>query len=87
MRIIAKRTLREFWRRTPQAQEPLRAWYATRERRRHAGASVLPGNRVVFNIGGNRYRLVVRVNYAYRVVYIRFVATHADHDRIDAETV
>lgn len=48
---------------------------------------MLRGNRVVFNIGGNRYRLVVRINYSYRVVYIRFVGTHADYDRIDAETV
>lgn len=50
-------------------------------------ASILRGSRVVFNIGGNRYRLVVRVNYPYRVVYVRFVGTHAEYDRIDCETV
>lgn len=81
----------------PQAEEPLRAWYADARtadwaspdtiKRRHAGASVLRDNRVVFNIGGNKYRLVVRINYFYRVIYIRFVGTHADYDRIDAETV
>jgi mRNA interferase HigB len=97
VRIIAKRTLREFWRRRPQAEEPLKAWYADARtadwaspdmiKRRHASASVLPGNRVVFDIGGNKFRLVVHVNYHYRVVYIRFVGTHADYDRIDAETV
>jgi len=97
VRIIAKPTLREFWRRTPQAEEPLKAWYADARaadwtspeviRQRHARASVLRGNRVVFDIGGKKYRLVVRINYAYRVVYIRFVGTHADYDRIDAETV
>ena len=56
-------------------------------KRQHASASLLRGNRVVFNLGGNKYRLVVRINYPYRVVYIRFVGTHADYDRIDAENV
>lgn len=97
MRIIAKRTLREFWRRVPQAKEPLSAWYADAHkadwpspdiiRLRYASASILRNNRVVFNIAGNKYRLVVRINYHYRVVYIRFVGTHAEYDRIDAETV
>jgi len=97
VRIIAKRTLREFWWRVPQAQELLSAWYADARtadraspdaiRRRYRSASILRGNRVVFNIAGNKYRLVVRINYHYRVVYIRFIGTHADYDRIDAETV
>jgi mRNA interferase HigB len=97
VRIIAKRTLREFWRRVPQAKEPLSAWYAdarsadgaspTAVRRRYRSASILQNNRVVFNIAGNRYRLVVRINYHYRVVYIRFVGTHAEYDRVDVETV
>jgi mRNA interferase HigB len=97
VRIIAKRTLREFWRRVPQAEEPLSAWYADAHKadwtspdtikRRYRSASILPGNRVVFNIGGNKYRLVARINYFYRVVYIRFIGTHAEYDRIDAETV
>jgi len=56
-------------------------------RRRYRSASILRGNRVVFNIAGNKYRLVARINYHYRVVYIRFIGTHADYDRIDAETV
>ena len=95
--MIAKRTLREFWRRTPAAAEPLKAWYADARaadwaspdmiRRRHASASSLRGHRVVFDIGGNKFRLVVPINYAYRAVYIGFVGTHADYDRIDAETV
>jgi mRNA interferase HigB len=97
VRIIAKRTLREFWWRVPQAKEPLSAWYAdarsadwaspTAVRRRYRSASILQNNRVVFNIAGNRYRLVVRINYHYRVVYIRFVGTHAEYDRVDVETV
>jgi mRNA interferase HigB len=97
VRIIAKRTLREFWRRVPQAEEPLSAWYADARkadwaspdaiRRRYRSASILRSNRVVFNIAGNKNRLVVRINYHYRVVYIRFVGTHAEYDRIEAETV
>ncbi|MGH6901131.1 MAG: type II toxin-antitoxin system HigB family toxin [Geminicoccaceae bacterium] len=97
MRIIAKRALREFWRRVPQAEGPLSAWYADARkadwaspdtiRQRYRSASILRSNRVVFDIGGNKYRLVVRINYFYRVVYIRFVGTHGEYDRIDAETV
>jgi mRNA interferase HigB len=97
VRIIAKRTLREFWHRVPEAQSPLNAWYAdvskadwsspTVLKRHYASASILRNNRVVFNIAGNKFRLVVKINYAYRVVYVRFVGTHASNDRIDAEIV
>lgn len=56
-------------------------------KRDFAAASILRDGRVVFNIGGNKYRLVVWINYPYRVVYVRFVGTHAEYDRIDAQTV
>ncbi|MGH6897158.1 MAG: type II toxin-antitoxin system HigB family toxin [Geminicoccaceae bacterium] len=97
MRIIAKRALRELWRRVPQAKEPLRAWYADARaadwaspnaiKARYRSAGILGNNRIVFDIAGNKYRLVVRINYHYRVVYVRFVGTHAEYDRIDAEVV
>ena len=97
MRIIAKRALREFWERYPDAREPLLAWYREVEREdwdtpakvklKYRNASIVGGNRVVFNIKGNDYRLVVRINYAYRVVYVRFVGTHAEYDAIDVEEV
>jgi len=97
MRIIAKKALREFWLRHPNAEEPLLAWYREVEQEdwdtpakvkaKYRGASIVGGNRVVFNIKGNDYRLVVRINYAYRVVYIRFVGTHAEYDRIDVAEV
>jgi mRNA interferase HigB len=54
---------------------------------RYARASILQGGRVVFTIGGNKYRLVVKINYAYQVIYVRFVGTHAEYDRIDAQTI
>ena len=99
MRIIAIRTLREFWRQpgNADAEQPLKAWF--REARtadwanpaqvktQFRAASIVAGNRVVFNVGGNKYRLVVKFNYPYRVGYIRFVGTHRDYDRIDVETV
>ncbi len=97
MRIIAKKALREFWQVHPDAEEPLLAWYRevaqedwdtpARIKEKYKSASIVGGNRVVFNIKGNNYRLVVRINYRYRVVYIRFVGTHAEYDRIDVEEV
>ena len=97
MRIIAKKALREFWERHQDAQEPLLAWYRDVEQEdwdtpakvkdKYRSASIVGDNRVVFNIKGNDDRLVVRINYPYRVVYIRFVGTHAEYDRIDVEEV
>ena len=97
MRIIARRTLREFWTRHPAAERPLRAWFAEArgtERRgpadikaRHPSASLLADNRVVFNIGGNKYRLVVAIRYDARIVFIRFIGTHQQYDRIDVASV
>ncbi len=97
MRIIAKQPLREFWERHPDAEEPLLAWHRevvkedwdtpAKVKAKYGTASIVAGNRVVFNIKGNHYRLVVKINYSYRVVYIRFVGTHAEYDGIDAEEV
>ena len=97
MRIIAKRTLREFWGLHPDAEESLLAWYRevqnedwdtpAKVKAKYRSASVIGDSRVVFNIKGNDYRLVVKVNYPYRVVYIRFVGTHAEYDGLNAEEV
>jgi mRNA interferase HigB len=97
VRIIARKTLREFWKVHPDAEEPLLAWYREVEKEdwntpakvkaKYRTASIVGHNRMVFNIKGNDYRLVVRINYPYRVVYIRFVGTHAEYDGIDAEEV
>jgi mRNA interferase HigB len=97
MRIIARRTLREFWERHRQAEQPLKAWFREAAasdwagpedvKRRYRHASILKGSRVVFNIGGNKYRLVVQINYDFKITYIRFVGTHKAYDYVDAETV
>jgi mRNA interferase HigB len=99
MRIIARRTLREFWEQTTSAdsEQPLKTWFREVSRAdwakpadvKHAfrSASFVGNSRVVFNIAGNKYRLVVRINYPYRVVYIRFVGTHPEYDKIDVRTV
>lgn len=98
--MIALRTLREFWETHPQgrdAEGPSRAWHAEAERAdwatpadvkaQYRSASVLKSGRIVFNVAGNKFRLVVRINFAYRVVYVRFVGTHGEYDAIDADAV
>lgn len=98
MRIIARRTLKAFWSVHNQAEAPLTAWYVAVSRadwrspadvKAMFGTSVdfLGDNRVVFDIAGNKYRLVVHVAYPFRTVLVKFVGTHAEYDRIDAETV
>jgi mRNA interferase HigB len=98
MQIIAKRTLREFWQRHPRAEVPLRGWFAMVSRadwqsptdvKAMFGTTVdfVADNRLIFDIGGNKYRLVVHVAYGYRRGLIKFVGTHAEYDRIDPETI
>ncbi len=97
MRVISRKWLNELARKHPDATPGLDAWFHEAEgadwanpvqvRAQYATASILRNNRFVFNIGGNKYRLVVRINYAYRVVYIRFAGTHSEYDQIDAERI
>ena len=99
MRVIAKRTLREFWEKPDcvDAEQPLKAWYSEARnadwkkpqdiKEQYRQASYLKDNRVVFNIAGNKYRLIVRINHPFGIVYVRFIGTHKQYDAIDAETV
>ena len=94
MRIIAISTLREFWEKHPDAQTPLMAWYSLASRAQwsspndikqaYRNASFSANNRVVFNIKGNDYRLVVLVRYDKGLMFLRFVGTHAQYEKIDA---
>lgn len=97
MRIIARSTLVEFWKNHSTSKEQLEAWYKETEKadwkstedikRRYPSASFLEGNRVCFNISGNNFRLIVKINYEHHMVYIRFVGTHAEYNKINAETI
>lgn len=97
MRVIAKRTLREFWVRHSDCEQTLRAWYREAERANwqnvnelkaeYPSASILQGSRIVFNIKGNHYRLIVKINFDYQICWIRFIGTHAEYDKIDANNV
>lgn len=100
MRVIALSTLKAFLDRSPgypDAREPVMAWYRQVKsadwaapadvKRAVRSASILKDGRVVFNIAGNKYRVVVWINYPYRVMYIRFIGTHRQYDKIDAQTV
>ncbi|MBB2157194.1 type II toxin-antitoxin system HigB family toxin [Gluconacetobacter diazotrophicus] len=97
MNVIALKTLRDFWAAEPKAETPLRAWYALAAKAEWAGpadiramfnsADFVGDNRVIFNIGGNKYRLIVHVAYRHKRVLIKFVGTHKDYDDIDPETV
>ena len=94
MRVIAKRTLRTFWNKHKECEQQLKSWYKEAQearwkrardiKRDYPSASVLPDNRVVFNLKGNHYRLVVRINYDYGIVWLRFIGTHDQYDKINA---
>jgi mRNA interferase HigB len=99
MRIVAVGTLRNFWTLPGRgdAEQPLRAWVHVARatdwsnpadvKRMFRSADILPNDRVVFNIGGNKYRLIVAVHYRGKRIFVRFIGTHAEYDRIDAKIV
>lgn len=97
MRVIAKPVLRNFWIKHPDVEQQLKSWYAealkafwktpSDIRKKYPSASFLEHNRVVFNIKGNSYRLIVRINYDYRMLWIRFIGTHTQYDKIDAAKI
>lgn len=97
MRVIAVSTLREFWESHADAEQALKAWHkeATTTqwsepndiKKNYPSADIIPGNRIVFNIKGNSYRLIVKIHYNTGIVFIRFIGTHAEYDKVDAETI
>lgn len=97
MRVISRKKLREFWKKYPDVRQSLQAWYAdvkqadwetpTDIKNIYNNVSFVANNRVVFNIKGNKYRLVVAVQYKHRIVYIRFIGTHREYDKIDAASI
>lgn len=97
VRVIAKSTLRKFWEKHKDSEQQLQSWYREAEeanwsrpqeiKRDFPSAGIIAGNRVVFNIKGNRYRLVIRINYDYGLVWIRFVGTHEQYNYADTKTI
>jgi len=97
MRVIAKKILREFWKKQNDSEEQLKTWYNEASKAvwttpndiksEYPKASILKNGRVVFNICGNKYRLIVQINYQRRWVFIRFIGTHIDYDKIDADKI
>jgi mRNA interferase HigB len=98
MEVVSKRTLREFWKKHPSAEGPLLVWHAQAIRgewlspadvKKQFGTSVdfVSDNRLIFDIGGNKYRLIVHVSYRYKRMLVKFIGTHKEYDRIDPETV
>ena len=98
MQIIARRTLRRFWDQHPQAETPIRTWHTLVSRamwngpadvKAQFGANVdfASDNRIIFDLGGNKYRLVVHVAYRYKRVLVKFIGTHEHYNRIDPTTV
>lgn len=97
MRIISRKTLHDFYENHNEAKIPLEAWFqeaiearwnAPRDiKTRYPSADILPGNRIIFNIKGNTYRLIVKIHYNTGIVFIRFVGTHAQYERIDAISI
>lgn len=97
MRIISISTLANYWQQHPQAEQPLKAWIAEVRRAnwqtmhdiktQYRNASVLKNRRVVFNIKGNDYRLIVAVAFRLGAVYIKFIGTHSEYDKINADSV
>jgi len=96
-RIFAKSTLRNYWEKNPDSEQHLKTWYDTvmssdwetsnDVKKTYANASILKNNRIVFNIKGNTYRLVVKFNFEKQWVFIKFIGTHIEYDKIDVNKI
>ena len=97
MRVISRKTLREFWEKHNDCEQQLKSWYKEIQKANwknhnelkleYPSASILKNGRVVFNIKGNKYRLIVKINFDYQIIWIRFVGTHTEYDNIDANNI
>jgi len=96
-RIFAKSTLRDFWEKYPDSELYLKTWYDTAMnanwktpndiKRSYANASILRDGRVVFNIKGHKYRMVIKFNFEHQLAFVRFIGTHSEYDKIDANNI
>jgi mRNA interferase HigB len=97
LRVIAKKILRDFWQSHADSEQQLKSWFYEASKsewenpqevkKQYPAASILADNRVVFNIKGNNYRLIVKINYDYQMIWIRFIETHTEYDKINANEI
>ena len=97
MRVFAKKILRTFWEKQPGSEEQIKTWFKEASKAiwsspkdikiEYPKASILKSGRVVFNICGNKYRLIVQINYLRKWVFIRFIGSHNEYDKIDADKI
>jgi mRNA interferase HigB len=97
LRVVAKKILRDFWEKHEDCEQQLKAWFREAQKaewenpnqvkEEYPSASILNNNRLIFNIKGNNYRLVVKINYEYQMIWIRFIGTHGEYDKINADTI
>jgi mRNA interferase HigB len=95
--VIAKKTLRDFWLKRPDCEQQLKSWYRETEKSNwndinelkaeYPSASILKENRIVYNIKGNHYRLIVKINFEFQICWIRFIGTNSQYDKIDANKI
>ena len=96
-RIIAKRTIREFWEKYPDSKDYLETWYETVRsanwktpneiKEFYATVTILKNSQAVFNVSGNKYRLIAKINFQKQWLFIRFIGTHQEYDKIDADRI
>ncbi|NLK81738.1 MAG: type II toxin-antitoxin system HigB family toxin [Bacteroidales bacterium] len=96
-RIFSKGTLRKYWEKYPETEQYLKTWYDTAMnatwknphdvKLTYATASILKNERIVFNIKGNSFRLITKINFEKQWIFVRFIGTHSEHDKIDANTI
>lgn len=97
MRVFNRGTLIAFWTKHPDSEQPLKAWHHEAEsstwltpadvKARYPMADIIPGDRVVFDIKGNTYRIICHISYERHSLFIKFIGTHAEYDKVDAETI
>lgn len=97
MRVISIKKLKDFWQKHADSEQALKSWYAEAKKSdwqkpndiaiEYPSVSFISNNRVVFNIKGNKFRLICVIKYDFKIVYIRFIGTHADYDKINAEEI
>ena len=96
-RIFSRGTLRNFWEKHPDCEQYLKTWYETainadwknpnEIKKNYANASILKDSRIVFNIKGNSYRLIAKFNFEKQLIFIKFIGTHLEYDKIDANSI